>query len=73
MRRPGELATVPSPRTRKRGRTFAALSEATTLRIGYRLQGAQDLEFSGGNDLARVNATTSMRVHFLELGIRHRF
>ena len=50
-----------------------ALSQAATLQVGYRLQGAQDLEFTGGNAMAQVKATSGMRVHFLEFGIRYRF
>ena len=50
-----------------------ALSENATLQVGYRLQGAQDVEFTGRNAGASVEATSTMRIHFLELGIRYRF
>ena len=49
------------------------LSEATTLQLGYRLQVARDLEFTGRNAGASVRATSRMRIHFLEVGIRYRF
>ena len=50
-----------------------ALSENATIQVGYRLQSAQDLEFTGSNPAASVAATSGMRVHFLELGVRYRF
>lgn len=50
-----------------------ALSDTTTLHIGYRLQALNGLEFTGMNQAASVRAETDLRVHFLEIGIRYRF
>lgn len=50
-----------------------ALSESTTLQIGYRLQALNGLEFTGMNQMASVRAETDLRIHFLEIGIRYRF
>ena len=50
-----------------------ALSDSTTLHIGYRLQALNGLEFTGMNQAASVRAETDLRVHFLEIGIRYRF
>ena len=50
-----------------------ALSDATSLEVGYRLQNIESLEFSGENPFASVNSSTDLRVHFLEIGIRYRF
>lgn len=50
-----------------------ALSDRATIRVGYRLQATGDLEFSGENATATVDSTTSLMVHFLELGVRYRF
>lgn len=50
-----------------------ALSDSTTLHIGYRLQALSGLEFTGMNQAASVRAETDLRVHFLEIGIRYRF
>ena len=52
-----------------------ALSDSTTLQIGYRLQALSGLEFTGMNPMtmASVRAETDLRVHFLEIGIRYRF
>ena len=49
------------------------LTDATTVHLGYRLQTTDTLEFSGENATASVNATTDLRVHLFELGIRYRF
>ena len=52
-----------------------ALSETTTLNIGYRFQGLNGLEFTGMNPMTgtSVRAETDLRVHFLEIGIRQLF
>ena len=50
-----------------------ALSDTTTLHVGYRLQALSGLEFTGMNQFASVRAETDLRVHFLEIGIRYRF
>ena len=49
------------------------LSETTTLQVGYRMQMVDGLSFSGTNAMATVRSETDLRIHFLELGIRHRF
>ena len=50
-----------------------ALSETTTLNIGYRFQTLNGLTFTGMSQAASVRAETDLRVHFLEIGIRYRF
>ncbi len=50
-----------------------ALSETTTLQVGYRLQALNGLEFTGMNQAASVRAETDLQVHFLEIGIRQLF
>ena len=50
-----------------------ALSDSTTLQIGYRLQMVNGLSYSGSNDVATVSSNTDLRIHFLEIGIRYRF
>ena len=50
-----------------------ALSDATSLEVGYRLQNIESLEFSGSNPFASVRSSTDLRVHFLEIGLRYRF
>lgn len=50
-----------------------ALSDSTTLQIGYRLQMVNGLSYSGSNDMATVSSNTDLRIHFLEIGIRYRF
>ena len=50
-----------------------ALSDTTTLHVGYRLQALNGLEFTGMNQAASVRAETDLRVHFLEIGIRQLF
>ena len=50
-----------------------ALSDTTTLQIGYRMQILNGLEFTGMNQTGSVRAQTDLRAHFLELGIRFRF
>ena len=50
-----------------------ALSDTTTLQIGYRLQMVNGLSFSGENAVATVSSDTDLRIHFLEIGIRYRF
>ena len=50
-----------------------ALSDSTTLQIGYRLQMVDGLSFSGSNAMATVSSDTDLRIHFLEIGIRYRF
>ena len=49
------------------------LNANVTLQAGYRLQVGSDLEFEGRNRFGTVNVKTSMRVHFLEVGVRYRF
>ena len=50
-----------------------ALSDSTTLQIGYRLQMVDGLSFSGENAVATVSSETNLRIHFLEIGIRYQF
>ena len=50
-----------------------ALSDSTTLQIGYRLQMVNGLSYGGSNDMLTVSSNTDLRVHFLEIGIRYRF
>lgn len=50
-----------------------ALSDTTTLQIGYRMQILNGLEFTGMNQTGSVRAQTELRAHFLEIGIRYRF
>ena len=50
-----------------------ALSDTATLQLGYRLQAVDGLEFSGRNAMVSTMAETDLRVHFIEIGIRHRF
>ena len=50
-----------------------ALSDSTTLQIGYRLQMVDGLSFSGENTVATVSSETDLRIHFLEIGIRYQF
>ena len=50
-----------------------ALSDSTTLQIGYRLQMVNGLSYGGSNDMLTLSSNTDLRVHFLELGIRFRF
>ncbi len=50
-----------------------ALSDSTTLHIGYRLQALNGLEFSGTGQGVSTRSETDLRVHFLEIGIRYRF
>ena len=50
-----------------------ALSDDTTLQLGYRLQAVNGLQFTGGNDSASTRAETDLLIHFLEIGVRHRF
>ena len=50
-----------------------ALSDTTTLQMGYRMQILNGLEFTGMNQTGSVRAQTDLRAHFLEIGIRYRF
>ena len=50
-----------------------ALSDSTTLQIGYRLQMVNGLSFTGENAVATVSSETDLRIHFLEIGIRYQF
>ena len=50
-----------------------ALSDVTTLQVGYRLQAVKGLEFTGSNATATTNAETDLLIHFLEIGVRYRF
>ena len=45
----------------------------TTLQIGYRWQQTDELLFDGQNENAVVEATTRLRTHFIEVGVRYRF
>lgn len=49
------------------------LTDTLTLQLGYRLQAVNGLEFTGTNDGAMVRAETDLLIHFLEIGVRHRF
>ncbi len=48
------------------------LSDSTLIQLGYRYQASGDIEFSGLNENASVNAFTEQKTHFIELGIRYR-
>ena len=50
-----------------------ALSDVTTLQLGYRLQAVNGLEFTGRNAGASTDAETDLLIHFLEIGVRYRF
>ncbi len=50
-----------------------ALTDTVTLQFGYRLQAVNGLQFTGGNDSASTRAETDLLIHFLEIGVRHRF
>ena len=50
-----------------------AMTDTLTLQLGYRLQAVDGLEFTGTNDGAMVRAETDLLIHFLEIGVRHRF
>ena len=49
------------------------LNDKTTLQLGYRLQNASGLEFSGRNATGTVNVDTDLRAHLFEVGFRTRF
>ncbi len=49
------------------------LNDKTTLQLGYRLQSASGLEFSGRNATGTVNVDTDLRAHLFEIGFRTRF
>ena len=49
------------------------MTDTLTLQLGYRLQAVDGLEFTGTNDGAMVRAETDLLIHFLEIGVRHRF
>ena len=49
------------------------LNENTTLQIGYRLQTASGLEFSGRNAQGTIDVDTDLRAHLVEIGFRTRF
>ena len=49
------------------------LSDKTTLQLGYRLQNASGLKFSGRNATGTVNVDTDLRAHLFEIGFRSRF
>lgn len=48
-------------------------SDTITFQLGYRLLQTSEFEFSGENATASVKATTDLRVHLFEIGIRYRF
>ena len=50
-----------------------ALSDSTTLQVGYRLQMVNGLSYGGSNDALTISSNTDLRIHFLEIGIRFRF
>ena len=50
-----------------------ALSDSTTLQIGYRLQAVNGLSFSATSDMVSTMSETDLRIHFLEIGIRYEF
>ena len=50
-----------------------ALSDSTTLQVGYRLQMVNGLSYGGSNDALTISSNTDLRIHFLEIGIRYRF
>ena len=50
-----------------------ALTDVTTLQLGYRLQAVNGLEFTGMNAGASTRAETDLLIHFLEIGVRYRF
>ncbi len=50
-----------------------AMTDTLTLQLGYRLQAVDGLEFTGTNAGAMVRAETDLLIHFLEIGVRHRF
>ena len=50
-----------------------ALSDSTTLQVGYRLQMVNGLSYGGSNDELTISSNTDLRIHFLEIGIRYRF
>ena len=76
----GMLPPIPKPSTTDSAFAYQlgagigyALSDTTTLHVGYRLQALNGLEFTGMNQAASVRAETDLRVHFLEIGIRQLF
>ena len=50
-----------------------AMTDTLTLQLGYRLQVVDGLEFGGSNDTFTVATETDLLIHFLEIGVRHRF
>ena len=50
-----------------------ALSEQWSIHAGYRLQQTGELKFEGRSRLATAEATTKLRTHFLEIGVRYAF
>ena len=51
-----------------------ALSDSTTLQVGYRLQMVNGLSYGGSSDDGlTISSNTDLRIHFLEIGIRYRF
>ena len=48
-------------------------SDRITAHLGYRLQSTSTLEFRGENATTTSRATTDLRIHFLEAGLRYRF
>ena len=49
------------------------LGDNAILQLGYRWQAADDLAFDAMNEHGSVGVDSSMRVHFLEIGVRYRF
>ena len=50
-----------------------ALSEQWSIHAGYRLQQTGELEFEGQSRHATAEATTKLRTHFFEIGVRYKF
>ena len=78
----GPLAAVDVPEPSATDTVFAyqigagvgyALTDVTTLQLGYRLQAVNGLEFTGMNAGASTRAETDLLIHFLEIGVRYRF
>ena len=78
----GPLAAVEVPEPSATDTVFAyqagagvgyALTDTLTLQLGYRLQAVAGLTFTGSNAMATTRAETDLLIHFLEIGVRHRF
>lgn len=49
------------------------LNPNVVLQVGYRLQAAADLEFSGSNPMGTVDVESTLRAHLIEIGVRYNF